>query len=161
MLSEGRNRQIRRVAQKLGYRVKQLHRTAIGSITLHKGKDVELPQGKYRHLTKTEINFLYDSFNSKHSNFKAAARFRERSVMNKNNLTIEQQQKLKDLGANLNQIRLAKNISLDTIAANTRISKRLLEAIEAGNFEELPEPFYIKALVSKFCQADWSRGNLL
>lgn len=72
--------------------------------------------------------------------------------MNKDNLTIEQQQKLKDLGANLNQIRLAKNISLDTIAANTHISKRLLEAIEAGNFEELPEPFYIKALVSKFAR---------
>lgn len=72
--------------------------------------------------------------------------------MNKDNLTIEQQQKLKDLGANLNQIRLAKNISLDTIAANTRISKRLLEAIETGNFEELPEPFYIKALVSKFAR---------
>ena len=74
VLSEGRNRQIRRVAQKLGYRVKQLHRTAIGSITLHDDKDVELPQGKYRHLTQTEINFLYDSFNSKYSNFKVAAR---------------------------------------------------------------------------------------
>ena len=72
--------------------------------------------------------------------------------MNKDNLTIEQQQKLKDLGANLNQIRLAQNISLDTVAANTRISKRLLKAIEAGNFEELPEPFYIKALVAKFAR---------
>lgn len=72
--------------------------------------------------------------------------------MTKDNLTIEQQQQLQDLGANLNQIRLAKNISLDTVAANTRISKRLLEAIEAGDFEELPEPFYIQALVAKFAR---------
>ena len=73
VLTEGRNRQIRRVAQKLGYRVKQLHRTAIGSITLHNDKNLELPQGKYRHLKQTEINFLYDSFNSQYSN-KVAAR---------------------------------------------------------------------------------------
>ncbi|MEM8674225.1 MAG: helix-turn-helix domain-containing protein [Cyanobacteria bacterium P01_G01_bin.67] len=72
--------------------------------------------------------------------------------MNNNNLTAEQQQQLKDIGANLNRIRIAKNISLDAVAANTLISKRLLEAIEAGDTKELPEPFYIQALVSKFAQ---------
>ena len=72
--------------------------------------------------------------------------------MTHNNLTAEQQQKLKDLGAKLNQIRLAKNISLDTVAANTLISKRLLEAIEAGDSNELPEAFYIQALVDKFAR---------
>lgn len=72
--------------------------------------------------------------------------------MKNNNLTTEQQQKLQDIGANLNQIRVAKNISLATVATNTLISKRLLEAIETGNTSELPEPFYIKALVAKFAQ---------
>lgn len=72
--------------------------------------------------------------------------------MNNDNLTTEQQQQLLDIGTNLNQIRVAKNISLDTVAANTLISKRLLAAIETGNFSELPEPFYIKALVAKFAQ---------
>jgi len=72
--------------------------------------------------------------------------------MNNHNLTTEQQQELRDLGANLNQIRIEKNIALDTVAANTLISKRLLEAIETGNISELPEPFYIKALVAKFAQ---------
>lgn len=65
ILTEGRNRQIRRVAEKLGYRVLRLHRLAIGAIDLHISKNSELPQGKYRHLTQTEIDFLYDSFNFK------------------------------------------------------------------------------------------------
>lgn len=72
--------------------------------------------------------------------------------MNNHNLTNEQQQQLLDIGTNLNQIRIANKISLDTVAANTLISKRLLEAIETGNFAELPEPFYIQALVAKFAQ---------
>lgn len=73
--------------------------------------------------------------------------------MTENNLTAQQQQQLKDIGANLNQIRVAKGISLDTVAANTLISKRLLTAIEAGDIDELPEPFYIQALVTKFARA--------
>ena len=72
VLTEGRNRQIRRVAQKLGYRVTRLHRIAIGSIDLRNSKNAELEQGKYRHLIQKEVNYLYDSFNS---NLKAATRF--------------------------------------------------------------------------------------
>ncbi len=72
--------------------------------------------------------------------------------MKNHNLTTDQQQKLQDIGINLNQIRIAKNISLDTVAANTLISKRLLGAIETGDINALPEPFYIQALVAKFAQ---------
>ena len=69
-----------------------------------------------------------------------------------NNLSLEQQEKLIEIGSNLQRIRLDKSISLDSVAANTLISKRLLEAIETGNLEELPEPFYIQALVAKFAR---------
>ena len=72
--------------------------------------------------------------------------------MTKNNLTTEQQQQLQDIGAKLSRTRLAKNISLDTVASNTHISKHLLAAIEAGETEDLPEAFYIKALVTKFAR---------
>ncbi|WP_019505661.1 pseudouridine synthase [Pleurocapsa sp. PCC 7319] len=71
VLTEGRNRQIRRVAQRLGYQVLKLHRTAIGSITLNSMNKLELPQGNYRHLEQKEINFLKNSFNLKP--FKLAA----------------------------------------------------------------------------------------
>ena len=65
VLTEGKNRQIRRVAQQLGYEVKKLHRKAIGSINLDLAAQGELPAGKYRHLRSTEVNFLKHSFNSK------------------------------------------------------------------------------------------------
>ena len=70
---------------------------------------------------------------------------------NKNNYTLDRQQ-LKDIGINLNRIRKAKNISLSTVADRTHISKRLLEAIEAGDVTKLPEPFYVRALVNKFAE---------
>ncbi|MBD2294770.1 rRNA pseudouridine synthase [Anabaena sphaerica FACHB-251] len=58
ILQEGRNRQIRRVAEQLGYPVIQLHRTAIGSIQLQTPKAGFLGAGDYRHLTPEEIIFL-------------------------------------------------------------------------------------------------------
>lgn len=53
VLREGRNRQIRRVAEQLGYPVKHLHRVAIGSIQLG-----TLAVGQHRSLTTAEISFL-------------------------------------------------------------------------------------------------------
>ena len=53
VLKEGRNRQIRRVAEQLGYPVVRLHRVAIGPIQLG-----QLPPGQYRPLTAKEVNFL-------------------------------------------------------------------------------------------------------
>ena len=73
--------------------------------------------------------------------------------MNKNNLTLEQQQQLQDLGVNLRQIREKRRLSLDTIARQTLISQRLLKAIEDGDFAELPEPFYVRALIRKYALA--------
>ena len=69
-----------------------------------------------------------------------------------NNFSHDQQQKLKDIGSNLHRIRVAQNISLSTVAVQTHISKRLLEAIEAGDVTKLPEPFYVRALVNKFAR---------
>lgn len=60
ILKEGRNRQIRRIAQQLGYPVIQLHRTAIGLIRLHPPGSTLLPKGHYRHLRDFELRFLQD-----------------------------------------------------------------------------------------------------
>jgi len=53
VLTEGRNRQIRRVAQQLGHPVLSLHREAIGSIRLG-----DLKSGQFRLLTQSELLFL-------------------------------------------------------------------------------------------------------
>ncbi len=58
VLHEGRNRQIRRVAEQLGFGVLSLHRTAIGSIQLQSPQKPVLPRGKYRFLDNDEINSL-------------------------------------------------------------------------------------------------------
>lgn len=58
LLKEGRNRQIRRVAEMLGYPVLKLHRIAIGPIQLHLPQGGNLPEGDYRHLQEHEIRFL-------------------------------------------------------------------------------------------------------
>jgi len=58
ILKEGRNRQIRRVAELLGYVVIRLHRTAIGPIQLQVPRGSYLPEGDYRHLQENEIRFL-------------------------------------------------------------------------------------------------------
>ncbi|MGB3294031.1 MAG: pseudouridine synthase [Phormidesmis sp.] len=49
-LTEGRNRQIRRVAESLGHSVTALHRIKIGSLKLR-----DLPGGRYRLLTDKEV----------------------------------------------------------------------------------------------------------
>lgn len=62
ILREGRNRQIRRVAEQLGHPVLHLHRTAIGSIELHSPHQPQLASGTYRLLKDTEISFLKTQF---------------------------------------------------------------------------------------------------
>jgi pseudouridine synthase len=58
VLKEGRNRQIRRVAEQLGYPVISLHRIAIGTIKLQPSTEALLSKGCYRYLNDSEITFL-------------------------------------------------------------------------------------------------------
>lgn len=53
-IREGRNRQVRRMIEKFGYKVLSLKREKIGELALG-----DLPEGKYRKLTKEEIEYLY------------------------------------------------------------------------------------------------------
>ncbi|YAF93894.1 MAG: pseudouridine synthase [Nodularia sp. CChRGM 3473] len=74
VLKEGRNRQIRRVAQQLGYPVIKLHRTAIGRIQLQMPKLPLLSEGNYRSLKDAEIRFLKEQI--KHLPIKDSAEVR-------------------------------------------------------------------------------------
>jgi pseudouridine synthase len=58
VLVEGRNRQIRRVADILGHPVLKLHRVSIGSIRLVSVGSTSLPPGTYRSLSRVEIDDL-------------------------------------------------------------------------------------------------------
>ena len=74
ILIEGRNRQIRLVAERLGFSVISLHRVSIGSISLKSIEKGNLPTGKYRHLSKTEVEFLENNRNPKNSTLAASKR---------------------------------------------------------------------------------------
>ena len=54
ILTQGMNRQIRRMCKELGYQVKQLRRIRIANIELGK-----LKPGEYRRLTGAELEVLY------------------------------------------------------------------------------------------------------
>ncbi len=56
ILQEGRNRQIRRVADHLGHPVLSLHRTQIGPVCLTDKTGQTLSSGQHRHLTQSEVN---------------------------------------------------------------------------------------------------------
>ena len=53
VLHEGRNRQIRRMSEQLGFTVIRLRRVALGELTLQ-----GVPCGRWRHLTAEEIEYL-------------------------------------------------------------------------------------------------------
>lgn len=52
-ISEGRNRQVRKMFEAIGYEVVTLQRVAIGNLTLG-----NIPLGRWRHLGNAEINYL-------------------------------------------------------------------------------------------------------
>lgn len=64
ILKEGRNRQIRRCGEQLGYKVVNLHRTAIGPIRLDSNDQSKLILGNYRTLNDSELFFLKNYVNS-------------------------------------------------------------------------------------------------
>lgn len=53
VIHSGKNRIIRRIFEHLGYQVVKLDRVSFAGLTKK-----DLPRGKYRHLTETEINYL-------------------------------------------------------------------------------------------------------
>ena len=53
ILKEGKNRQVRRICQKVGFPVKNLKRVRIKGLQLG-----DLPLGRWRHLSKEEVKFL-------------------------------------------------------------------------------------------------------
>lgn len=56
------------------------------------------------------------------------------------------------LGDTFRERRASLGISLDTAESETRIRKRLLEALEAGDYDKLPNPGYVRGYVSSYAR---------
>ncbi|KOR36804.1 MULTISPECIES: helix-turn-helix domain-containing protein [Planktothricoides] len=60
--------------------------------------------------------------------------------------------KLAEIGAQLRQTRLEQSISLEEVAVHTMIRLQMLQAIEEGKLERLPEPIYIQGLLLRYAK---------
>lgn len=61
--------------------------------------------------------------------------------------------KLAEIGEQLRQKRLEESIALSEIAVHTMIRVQMLQAIEEGKLERLPEPVYIQGLLLRYANA--------
>jgi pseudouridine synthase len=166
VLWEGRNRQIRRVAQALGHRVLSLLRTAIGPIDLG-----QLPPGECRPLSSTEVAALWAESNQSSTD-------RGDSFLNPGLIhvllseppcmkTKEAIDPIPFTGATLGpgyfaaQCPHPAGLSLEAVASKTLIRASLLQAIEHGDLDSLPEPVYIRGLIRRYGDALGLDGEAL
>lgn len=63
------------------------------------------------------------------------------------------QNKLAEIGSQLRQYREQHSISLDKVAVVTLIRRNLLQAIEEGQLDQLPEPVYTQGLIKRYAEA--------
>lgn len=59
---------------------------------------------------------------------------------------------MSELGQQLREARLEKGMSLDDVQEMTKIRKRYLEAIEAGDYKVLPGTFYVRAFIKTYAE---------
>ncbi|WP_309736569.1 RodZ domain-containing protein [Chamaesiphon sp. OTE_75_metabat_556] len=57
---------------------------------------------------------------------------------------------LQEIGGELRQLRQQRQLTIEDLSARTRIQPRLIQAIEEGHLEMLPEPVYVRGLVKRY-----------
>jgi cytoskeletal protein RodZ len=65
---------------------------------------------------------------------------------------LTQSERLVEIGKQLQEKRREQGFSLETIAEKTQVRLHLLEAIEAGKSEVLPEPVYVREFIKKYAK---------
>ena len=65
-------------------------------------------------------------------------------------LETQRAEKLAEMGSYLRHLRQEQSLSLEEVAAKTKVQARLLHAIEEGNLEPLPEPIFIKGFLKRY-----------
>jgi len=80
---------------------------------------------------------------------------KKRGKMRKSSLPLHQQQaeQLAAIGTYLAEVRQQQALSLQEVASRTLVQARLLQAIEEGRLEALPEPVYIQGFIRRFAEA--------
>ncbi|AFY48670.1 hypothetical protein Nos7524_2852 [Nostoc sp. PCC 7524] len=61
-----------------------------------------------------------------------------------------QEKQLREISQYLLQVRQEKSIRIEEVAAKTHIRLSFLKALDAGQFEELPEPIYVQGFIRRY-----------
>ena len=72
--------------------------------------------------------------------------------LHKNETELKENSSLREVGEFLKKARLAQNISSKEFADNLRIGEGQLRALENGEEEDLPEPVFIRGMVSRISE---------
>jgi len=67
-------------------------------------------------------------------------------------LSLEQEEQLQKIGTYLSQLRQEKSIPIQEVADKTFIRLHILQALEAGQSERLPEPVYIQGFIRRYAE---------
>lgn len=68
---------------------------------------------------------------------------------------------MSELGTRLREARVNKGYTLNTLQQMTKIQKKYLQALEEGNYEEIPGDFYVRAFVKQYADMVGLDGDLL
>jgi cytoskeletal protein RodZ len=84
-------------------------------------------------------------------------------TMNKETSKLEQEQiqRLAEIGDRLRQLREEHSLTLEQVATKTMIQSRILNAIETGRLDQLPEPIYIQGFIKRYANALGINGSEL
>ena len=72
--------------------------------------------------------------------------------MEKINIHTDNDTSLKKIGNIIKETRIRKNISVNYLASNLKISEKQLKAIEEGRDDLLPEKIFVKAMIKKISE---------
>jgi cytoskeletal protein RodZ len=72
-----------------------------------------------------------------------------------------QQEQLKEIVGHLVQTRKEKSLSIEEMAMKTLIRPALLQALEEGRFEDLPEPIFVQGFILRYGDALGLNGSSL
>lgn len=64
-----------------------------------------------------------------------------------------QVEQFKEIAAKLRETREAQGLSIEQLSTKTLIQRRLLYAIEAADFEQLPEMVYVRGFIKRYAEA--------
>lgn len=66
---------------------------------------------------------------------------------------------MSELGSKLREARIERGYTLNTLQQMTKIQKKYLQAIEEGNYEEMPGDFYVRAFIKQYADMVGLNGS--